>query len=204
MNAATPGPAALERLLRHVADDALDELRRAGDRARREAREALEAAEQRAEELEQAARRLGAVRGHAVAAAERQAGETQVRALTAGAWGALEERFLARVRQALAALPGTPRHATALKAWARQAAARASGPVDVFVEAGLRPAVYDALLEAGLTDLRVQADPRVRVGFVVRDLDGRTVLDRRPEALIEERRAELAALLRERLPVPPP
>jgi hypothetical protein len=72
-------------------------------------------------------------------------------------------------------------------------------PADVFVEAAHRAVLYDALLEAGARDFRLHADARVHVGFVVRDLDGRTLLDRRPEALVAERRAELLDLLRERV-----
>ncbi len=186
---------ALEALARHVAQDALEEARRAAHRAQRLADEALEDARARAEGLEAAARRLGAARGSAVAAAARRAGAVEAAEVRAQAFAALLERFLTRVRLRLLSLPGTPRHARALAAWAREAAARAAGPVEVHVEAGLRPQVYDALLAAGLSDLRVHADPRVRVGFVVRDVDGRTLLDRRPEALIAERRAELEALL---------
>ena len=60
-----------------------------------------------------------------------------------------------------------------------------------------REAVYDALLEAGAEDFHVRVDRHVRAGFVVRDPDGRTVLDRRPEAVVEERGEELRLLLAE-------
>jgi hypothetical protein len=60
--------------------------------------------------------------------------------------------------------------------------------------------VYDALLAAGARDFRVLADPRIRAGFVARDGDGRTLLDRRPRALVEERRSLLGEELRRRVP----
>lgn len=189
----------LDALARRVADDVVDDLRRAEERARAEARRIVLEAQDYADDLARAARRLGSARGSAVAQAAERAGAAEAQALHARALDAVFERLLARLATALSALPGTERHAAALAHWAREAVQRAPGPVEVSCEAALRPAVYDALLAAGLVDLRVLADPRVRVGFVVRDLDGRLVLDRRPEALLAERRAELRHLLEQRL-----
>jgi vacuolar-type H+-ATPase subunit E/Vma4 len=201
------GPGSDERrlaaLARIVAEDVVADLRRAEDRATNEARRVTLEVEDRLADLERAARDLGTRRGASVQSAASRAGEREAAEVTAAAFDALAERFLTRVRLALQGLPGTPRHAAALRAWAAQAAARMDGPADVFVEAVHRPLLYEALLDAGARDFRLHADPRVHVGFVVRDLDGRTLLDRRPEALVAERRAELLALLRERVPAEP-
>jgi vacuolar-type H+-ATPase subunit E/Vma4 len=194
----------LEHLARIVAEDVLSDLHRDTDRATNEARRLVAEAEQRALDLAAAAGRLGQARGMGVGAATLREAEREAAAVTSGALGALRERFAARVRLALQALPGTPRHAQALATWAREAAQRMDRPADVYVEGAHRAALYDALLAAGARDFRVHADPRVHVGFVVRDLDGRTLIDRRPEALLEERREALDALLAARLPAPPP
>jgi vacuolar-type H+-ATPase subunit E/Vma4 len=193
----------LERLAQVVAEDVVADLNRETDRARNEARRVVHEAEERAETLAAAARRLGSARGSAVQAAAEREAERQARAVTTAAFDALAERFVTRVRLALQALPGTPPPPAALTAWAREAAVRMDRPSEVFVEAQHRPVLYEALLAAGARDFRVRADPRVHVGFVVRDLDGRTLVDRRPETLVVERRAELLELLRSRLPAPP-
>ena len=194
----------LEHLARIVAEDVLSDLHRDADRATNEARRVVAEAEQRVEGLTAAAQRLGRARGSAVESSTQREAERESASVTTTAFGALRERFAARVRLALQALPGTPRHARALATWAREAAARMDRPADVYVEGVHRAAVYDALLAAGARDFRVHADPRVHVGFVVRDLDGRTLLDRQPEALLAERREALDALLGARLPAPPP
>ena len=59
------------------------------------------------------------------------------------------------------------------------------------------------LLEAGAEDFRVLIDRKTRAGFVVRDLDGRTVIDCRPEALVDGARDMLRGLLREAVPDTP-
>lgn len=198
------GTRALERLARIVAEDALAELHRQTDRLTNEARRVVAEAEERVAGMASAARRLGAARGAAVETAVQRAAEAEATAVARGAFEALLDRFVVRVRLALAALPGTPRHAAALASWAREAAGKMDRPTDVHVEAPLRSAVYEALLTAGARDFRVHADARVHVGFVVRDLDGRTVFDARPESLVAAHREELADLLRASLPAPPP
>jgi vacuolar-type H+-ATPase subunit E/Vma4 len=203
VNALASDERRLAALARVVAEDVVADLRRAEDRATNEARRATLEVEDRIAELERAARDLGTRRGATVDVAAARAGEREAAEVTAAAWDALAERFLARVRLALQGLPATPRHAAALRAWAVEAAARMDRPADVFVEGLHRPVLYEALLAAGARDVRLHADARVHVGFVVRDLDGRTLIDRRPEALLAERRAELLALLRERVPAEP-
>jgi vacuolar-type H+-ATPase subunit E/Vma4 len=193
----------LAALARLVADDVVADLSRQADQARNEARRVVIEAEDQMAGLERAARELGRRRGAAVEGAASRAGEREAEEVTAEATHQLAERFLARVKLGLAALPGTPRHATALRAWAAEAAAKMDRPADVFVEGAHRAAVYDALLAEGARDFRIHADPRVHVGFVVRDLDGRTLLDRRPEALVQERRTDLLALLSDRVTPPP-
>ncbi|MHC5012497.1 MAG: hypothetical protein ACYTG6_16395, partial [Planctomycetota bacterium] len=113
------------------------------------------------------------------------------------------ERFLVRVRMALEALPDGPRYDEALRAWATGAARVLDRPADVFAAARDREGIYDALIAAGATDFQVHADRRIKVGFVVRDADGRTLVDRRPEAILAERSAALRQLLEERTPAPP-
>lgn len=194
---------ALQRLARWVADDVADDLRRAEERATSEARRVLAEAEERAAELRAAARRLGGARGAAVRASAEAAGRAEAEGVAARAFEALRGRFLTRVRLGLEALAGTPAHARALAAWARAAAARSTGPAEVFVEAALRPAVFEALLAAGVRDVRVHADPRVRVGFVLRDLDGRTLLDVQPAALVADQQEALTQLLQKRCPPRP-
>lgn len=193
----------LAALARLVADDVVADLSRQADKARNEARRAVIEAEDRIAGLERAARDLGTRRGAAVEGAATRAGEREAEDVTGRAAHELAERFLARVKLGLAGLPGTPRHATALRAWAAEAAVRMDRPADVHVEAAHRAVLYDALLAEGARDFRIHADPRVHVGFVVRDLDGRTLLDRRPEALVAERHADLLALLSARVPPPP-
>lgn len=192
-----------DALLAAVAANATARVERAEDRAHTERRALVTAAEDDVRALEQAAREIGQARGRAVEAALSAEARTEMRAVAEGAFDRLAERFLRRVRLALEGLPPTPRYAGALASWTRSAAARMDGPTEVFAAPDQREAVYDALLAAGAKDFRVRADRRVRCGFVVRDLDGRTRIDRRPDALLAEHAQALRALLSEMAPLPP-
>jgi vacuolar-type H+-ATPase subunit E/Vma4 len=187
-------------LLDAVLEDVRAEVGRIHDRAANEARALVEAAEAHVEGLERAARELGEVRGRAAEAALERDADAEVANVAGAAFDRLAERFLQRVETALAALPGTPRYGEALSAWARAAARAIDRPADVTSAPRDRERVYDALLAAGARDFRVLADPRVRAGFVVRDGDGRTILDRRPDALVRERADALRDLLRAAVP----
>jgi vacuolar-type H+-ATPase subunit E/Vma4 len=187
----------MEDLLRSVVAASRARTAAAEAAAGREAREAIEGAEAHVEALVRAARNLGRVRGRAVDASATTEAEREVRALLDGARGRLRERFLARVVLAVGALPGTPRYARALATWAGEARALMEAPTEVFAAPRDREAVYDALLAAGAEDFRVLADRRIACGFVVRDADGRTVIDRRPEAVVEAHAERLGALLGE-------
>ena len=123
--------------------------------------------------------------------------------MLAGAFDRLAERFLKRVETALEGLRDTPRYDGTLARWATTAASAMDGPADVYAAAEDRGPLYEALLAAGATDFQVHVDRSIRLGFVVRDMDGKTILDRRPEAIVEQLRGELRNLLRERVPAPP-
>jgi len=115
----------------------------------------------------------------------------------------LLERFEQKLGRALEGLRASGRYPDALKAWARTAAGVMRGPSDVHAGPEDRDALYEALLEAGAEDFQIHLDRGLRVGFLVRDLDGRTLLDRTPEALVRQHRDELRPLLESRVPAPP-
>lgn len=193
-------PNRLDKLVALLVDDAEREVARERDRALGEARRQIAAAEDEAAQWRRAAAELGRLRGRAVDQAEAEAARRELETLRERAFEALGERFLARVLLALGARAEGPDRAGVLARWARPAAACVTGPVEVFCARRDRDAVYEALLGAGLADFRVLADHRVHAGFVLRDLDGRTLVDRRPEALVAERRAELLAGLAAQVP----
>jgi vacuolar-type H+-ATPase subunit E/Vma4 len=189
----------MERLLALVLEEARAEVARIEDRAANEARRLLGEAEERVEDVTRAARDLGRERGAVADRSLEREADAEVEGIRRTAFDALAQRFLRRVERALEDLPATPRYAAALSAWARRAAAAMDRPCDVLAAPAQRPAVYDALLAAGARDFRVHADHAVRCGFVVRDLDGRTVLDLRPAALVAEHAASLRDLLEARV-----
>jgi len=194
---------ALDALARVVAEDAQAAVRRLRDRQANEARDLVRAAEEHVEELERAAQELGRVRGAALEEAFQREADHEIRAVLEGSFERLFERFELKVLTALHALRETDRYAPALRTWAAAAVRALDGPADVHAAPEDREAVYEALLEAGATDFQVHRDRGIRLGFVVRDLDGRTLLDRRPEAIVQERTAALRELLRARVPAPP-
>ena len=193
----------LDLLARLVAQDARAAGHRLRDVAANEARAAVLAAEEHVAALEEAARDLGQVRGAATEEAYQREADLEIRTLQAGSFDRLLERFERKVQTVLEGLRATDRYPAALKAWARAAARVMGGPADVHAAPEDLDAVYEALLEAGAEDFQVHRDRALRVGFVVRDLDGRTLLDRRPEALLRGLRGELRTLLAARVPAPP-
>lgn len=194
---------ALDGLVRVVVEDAQAALRRLRDRHANEGRDLVRAAEEHVEELERAARDLGRVRGEALEEAFQREADHEMRSVLEGGFERLFERFERKVQTALEGLRETDRYAPAVRAWAAAAVRALDGPADVHAAPEDRQAVYDALLEAGAVDFQVHRDRDIRLGFVVRDLDGRTLLDRRPEAIVRERTAALRDLLRARVPAPP-
>ena len=126
--------------------------------------------------------------------------DREVETVLASARQAFTERFHRRLVLALEERLRDPDpRATAYATYARNAAERITGPVEVRSLAAAREAVYDAFLAAGVEDFQVVGDPRIHVGFVVRDLDGRTVFDARPTAIVEAHASEIAAWLDEAL-----
>ena len=195
---------ALETLARIVVEDARAAAGRAEDRAVNAARALVTEAEDRIADLDRAARELGRTRGVAVDEAQAQAALAEVQALEAGAFDALLERFLRRVRMGLEALPkDEARYHAALQRWAVEAAAHMDAPAEVFTAKRDRAVVYDALLASEARDFHVQVEHRIHVGFVVRDLDGRTLFDARPDARIEAQAEGLRRLLEQAVPEPP-
>jgi vacuolar-type H+-ATPase subunit E/Vma4 len=176
----------VERLLALVLEEGRAEVRRVEDRATNEARRIVADAEERVDDVTRAARALGRERGTVADRSFDREAEAEIRRVHERAFDALADRFLRRLQRALEELPGTPRYPAALATWARRAAAAMDRPADVLAAPAQRPAVYEALLAAGARDFRVHADHAVRSGFVVRDLDGRTLLDVRPGALLAE------------------
>lgn len=199
-NAAAPS---LDALARVVVEDAQAAVRRLRDRRANEARDLLRAAEEHVEELEHATRELGRVRGAALEEAFQREADREIRSVLEGSFERLFERFEIQVQTALEGLRETDRYDRALAAWAAAAVRVLDGPADVHAAPEDRQAIYDALLEAGAVDFQVHRDRAIRLGFVVRDLDGRTLLDRRPEAILSERSADLRELLRASVPTPP-
>lgn len=196
------GPAAdqaLDALARIVVDDAQAACRREEDRATNEARRLVLEAEDRVAALRKASHDLGRARGEAADAAREGEADREIEEVRSRAFAALWERFEQRVLMRLRDLPTTPAYAGALSHWARLSAASMDRPADVFTSRRDRADVYAALLEAGAEDFHVRIDHHVHVGFVVRDLDGRTISDCRPEALLEASSADLRALLEERI-----
>lgn len=196
-------PASLETLVDVIVDDARAAVGLLRDRAVNTGRELVLAAEEHIEALERAACDLGRVRGLAGEESLRREADQEIQGVVDGAFDRLFERFEMSVRTALEGLAGTPRYAVALAAWARAAASAMDRPADVLAAHADAERVYDALLEAGAHDFQVRPDRDVNVGFVVRDLDGRTLLDRRPAAIVAEHTAGLRSLLRRRAPAPP-
>jgi vacuolar-type H+-ATPase subunit E/Vma4 len=193
----------LDTLVRIVVEDAEAACRRVEDKALNESRRVVLEAQVRVDELTQAARRLGQTRGRAAEAAEAQAAAREVDTVEAGAFDALFERFVRRVVMGLGALPSTAGYDAAIRSWARVAAPRLAAPAEVFTAKRDRRAVYEALLAAGAEDFHVRVDHRVHVGFVARDLEGRTLYDARPDALVTEHREALRVLLERAVPPPP-
>lgn len=192
---------ALETLTRIVVDHARMQVGRTEDRALNAARRVVMDAEDRVADLDRAAREIGRTRGEAAESAQTEAALREVAALQAGALDALFERFGRRVLLALEALPkNEARYGAALRAWAGQAAATMEGAAEVFTAKRDREAVYKALLGTSAEDFHVRVDHRVQVGFVVRDLDGRTLCDARPAALLETHTASLRGLLEGAVP----
>ncbi len=195
----------MERLLALALEEGRAEVRRVEDRAANEARRIVAEAEDRIDEVTRAARDLGRERGAVADRALEREADAEIESVRRRAFDALAERYLAGVLRALEDLPSSPRLADVLRAWAARAARAMDRPADVYAAPSDRPAVYDALLAAGAHDFRVHADHAVRVGFVVRDLDGRTLLDARPDALLAEAAPALRADLAERIdPFRPP
>ena len=187
----------LQALARVVMEDADTQSRRLEDRCRNEARALVEAAHAHVAQLRDAVRALGRTRGMAATAALAREAAHEIEAIHAGSYEALEERFRRRITLAVAEVRADPaRYAAALRAWAKRAAPLMTVPCDIGVTRSDRAAVYEALLEAGAEDFHVVHDPLVHMGFVVRDQDGRTVFDARPEALADSMGVDLAALLR--------
>lgn len=192
--------ASLARLASLVVDDAARRVRRESNRALAEARQLVADAEEHVEALRRAAKALGRTRGSAAEAALQREAEREVESVLASAREAFTERFHRRLVLALEErLRDADRRAAAYAAHARDAAARITGPVEIRSLAAAREAVYDAFLGAGVEDFQVVGDPRIHVGFVVRDLDGRTVFDARPAAIVEAHAAEIAGWLDEAL-----
>lgn len=187
---------ALETLARIVVEDAESRCRRAEDRALNESRRLVGEAEDQIADLDRAARELGRTRGQAADAAQEAAAIHEVAALETSAFERLRERFERRVLMALRELPkDETRYAAALRAWARAGADVLEGPVEVFTAKRDRAEVYAALLATSARDFHVRVEPRVHVGFVARDLEGRVLFDARPEALVAARSDALSALL---------
>lgn len=191
---------ALAALARIVVEDAEAACRREEDRALNEARRLVLEAEDRVESLTTASHALGRARGEAADAAREQEADREIESVRAQAFDALWERFRQRLAMRLEDLPRSETYPQALTHWARQAAARVDRPADVFTARRDRTAVYEALLEAGAADFHVRVDHGVHVGFVVRDLDGRTVADCRPAALLQAAEEELRRRLEARIP----
>ncbi len=193
----------LQTLVRIVVEDAEAACRRVQDQATNQARDVVLEAQDRVDELTRAARELGRTRGLAAEAAEAEAARREIGVVEAGAFDALFERFSRRVLLGLKELPQSERYGAALHAWAQRAPAHVDAPAEVFTAKRDRRAVYEALLAAGLEDFHVRVDHRVHVGFVVRDLEGRTLYDCRPDALVGAHEAELRALLERAVPAAP-
>lgn len=190
----------LDRLADIILDDADRLCLHAEDTALAEAR-AIEAdTHTRLEELESAAREIGRTRGQAADRAREAEADREIRGVYEGAADALWSRFSRQLRMALDALPQGPDYLRALDAWAAHAAEAIDRPVEVFAARRDRAAVYDALLSSGAKDFQVQVEHRHTVGFVVRDLDSRTVYDCRPDALLGAHDAALQELLLSQVP----
>lgn len=197
----TPTP--FESLVSVVLEDVRLGLRRIEDRAVNRSRVLVEDAERHVEELERAAKELGQVRGAAAESSFERAADVEIGDVQAGAFDRLADRFLQRVQTALEGLRATDRYEGALRSWAQSAAKVMDRPADVFAAAEDRAPIYDALLEAGASDFQIHADRDVRVGLVVRDLDGRTLLDRTPKAIVEQNAPKLRSMLKARTPALP-
>ena len=200
---ATPLEGEGDALLEVLVDHARRGVVRLEDRVQVRRREILDQAEEHVRALESAVDDIGRTRGEAAETSLDLEAEAEIRGVLEGAFDRLEERFVRRVGLALEALPSTPDYAPALRAWAKAAVKVFSGPAEVFAAPRDGEALYDALLEAGAHDFRVVADRSITCGFVARDLDGRTLIDRRPDALLEEHAASLSALLERVVPTPP-
>jgi len=194
------GAGECDGLLDAIARQADFRARREQDRGANQKRRLVREAEEHVEALERAVKQIGEVRGRAASTAIEEHADEEIRAVWESAFDRLCERFLARVRLELESLPGSARYPDAMTAWSASAAKRLDGPGEVFCAARDREMVYDALLAAGARDFRVRTDPKIHAGLVLRDLDGRILLDRRPAALAHEHGAALRNLLRARVP----
>ena len=184
-----------QKLIDTVLADAKVSCRRVHDRALNHARDVVRAAEDELESLAAAAREQGSKRGATAEAACMRSAEREVNAVLATSSGSLVERFEARVRMALNALPGSPRYERAIEShFAKLAANAMDRPSEVRVAKRDRDMVYRALLDAGAEDFQVVVDHTQTVGFEVLDLDGRRLFSCRPDALIDTHREKLSEM----------
>lgn len=188
----------LDRLVEGLVEDAATRLRREENAERALLERQREASAEAAEVALAAARRLGAARAEFVRRSIEEAAERELHEIATQAADRFLERVRARLVLALGELPKTPeRYEAALVACAKAALAEAHPPLEVRTAKHDRDRVYVALLAAGHEDFQVVGDPRVHVGFVVGDLDGRIQYDARPEGLVAARAADIAAWIGE-------
>jgi len=178
----------MKALIDRIVGEARDVLRREEDAVRADLRKARLAAEDDLERARATARELGAVQGSTVREMMQEDASEEIARLQQGAFDALAERFMRRVGLALQSLRENGQYETALVGWAAHAARLMDGPTEVTTARGDRRSVYDALLAAGAEDFQVLGSPRMQQGFVVRDLEGHTLFDTRPESLLREAR----------------
>ena len=190
----------MDVLLSLLLDDAEREDRRIEDRGLAEARRARAEAEAHVESLTAAAKELGFTRGEAASAAMQDDVDAEIAKVHAGALDSLFERFQRRLVLATEALRDDERYGGLVRRYAQEAFQVVTGPVEVGARAADRALVYDALIAAGFSDFSVVPEPRLNVGFVVRDLDGRLLFDARPAARISAQTEVLRTRVEERVP----
>lgn len=176
----------MKALIERIVGEARDVLRREEDAVRADMRGARLAAEDELERARATARELGTVQGATVREMMQEDAAEEIGRIQEGAFDALAERFMRRVSLALQSLRENGQYETALAGWAARAARTMEGPTEVTTARGDRRAVYDALLAAGAEDFQVLGSPRMQQGFVVRDLEGHTLFDTRPESLLRD------------------
>lgn len=186
----------IDPLLDRAIEDAESLVRREEDASQARARTLRAAALDHVESLTRAAKQLGAVRGRAAEASLQAEAEREIEGVHTGAMDALFERFERRVVLALKHLTDDEAaYGRALAAWSRHAAAAMLRPTEVRCRRRDKVRVYEALLAAGAEDFHVVGEPRIHGGFLVLDLDGRTVFDAQPEALVETHKQALRTQL---------